>query len=356
VTGSIGSAPYHRGVAEISVSGRQGRVLVDTAGSDLCIRQSLADELGLIVHDWVEGPDGATVAVVDPPALAVGDAALDTEGLVAYAFDDVRPLGLAARHAEVLLPATVLRRHHIVLDDPGGSMHVGPPGSLERRGVPVAATVHAVTGAFVTSIEVDDEVIDLVIDTAVGCSLATDSVMRSWQSANPGWPASASAIGPANMTGLAVEARVPMLRVPLVQWGPFSLPDMAFAWRSGDTDVAGSLGANALRLFRLDLDWSAASVRVEQGEPFGEDGTEVVGVVLGIDDDGAYAVTATVSGLDEVRPGDQLLAVDGRDVADLELPGVLAMLQGTAGDRHRLSLRRGDEALDVVAPVLRLLH
>jgi hypothetical protein len=352
VTASIGSAPYHRGVAELIIDGRPARVLVDTAGSDLCISQALADALDLTVHDWVDGPDGSMVAVVDPPELVVGDAMLDTEGLVAYAFDDVRPLGLAARRADVLLPATTLRRHHVVLDDPAGTMEVGPPGSLERRGVAVPVSVDPVTGAFLTSVDVDGALVDLVIDTAVACSLVPDDVMRGWQTANPGWPASVSSIGPANMTGMPIEARVPMLRVPLVQWGPFSVPEVAFAWRAG----VGSLGGNVLRLFRLDLDWSAGSVRVEQGAPFSDDGTEQVGVVLALDEDDVYVIAATVSGLDDVHPGDELVAVDGRSVDDLALPEVLALLQGTAGDRHELSLHRGEEALVVSAPVLRLLH
>ena len=351
MTGPIGSAPYRAGVADLTVDGRPTRVLVDTAGSDLCITQSLADELDLAAHEWVDGPDGSVVAVVDPPALVVGDTALDTDGIVAYAFDDARPLGLAARRADVLLPATVLRRHHVVLDEPASTMHVGPPGSLERRGVTVPVSVEPVSGAFVTSVDVDGALVELVVDTALGCSLIANDVMRGWQTAHPGWPASASAIGPANMTGLPVEARVPMLRVPLVQWGPFTVPEVAFAWRAG----AGSLGGNVLRLFRLDLDWSAGSVRVEQGAPFGDDGTEQVGVVLGIDDDGAYVVTATVSGLDDVHPGDALVTVDGRPVGDLSLPEVLALLQGMAGERHELSLHRGEEALVVSAPVLRLL-
>lgn len=355
MTGPIGSAPYHRGVAELAVAGRATRVLVDTAGAELCITRSLADELDLTVHEWIDGPDGAPVAVVDPPALVVGDATLDVDGLVAYAFDDVRPLGLAARRADVLVPATVLRRHHVVLDDPAGTMQVGPPGSLERRGVAMPVSVDATTGVFLTSVDVDGDLVDVAIDTAVGCCLAPDGLVRRWQTAHPGWAASASAIGPANVTGLPVEALVPMVRVPLVQWGSFSLPEVAFAWRAGDIGTPGSLGGNLLRLFRLDLDWSAGSVRSEQGEPFGADGTEQVGVVLALDDDGSYAIAATVSGLDGVHPGDQLVAVDGRAVDGVALPDVLALLQGAAGDRHELSLHRGEEALVVSAPVLRLL-
>src|SRR3954462_2921764 len=109
-----GSAPYHRGIAELTAEGRPVRALVDTAGTALCLRQSLVDDLGLTVHEWLDD-QGVPGPVVEPPELPVGDEGPDTEGLVAYGRVDVRPLGHAAHHADVLLPATVLRRHHVVL-------------------------------------------------------------------------------------------------------------------------------------------------------------------------------------------------------------------------------------------------
>lgn len=346
-----GSAPYRRGIAELDAGGRPVRALVDTAGSALCLRQSLVDELDLTIHEWIDD-QGAPVSVVEPPELRVGDVVLDTEGLVAYGFEDVRPLGLAARNADLLLPATVLRRHHVVLDDPGGRMTIGPD---ERVGVPVPVFIDDETGFVVATVEVDGETFDLLVDTAVTCSAAVDGLLRAWQGDHPDWPASASAVGPGNVTGLPVEARVPMLRVPLVQLGPFSVPEVAFAWRgAGDVPTDGTLGGNVLRLFRLDLDYPAGSVRVEQGAPFPDNDAEQVGVVLALGDDG-WAVSATVSGLDEVRPGDDLVAVDGTETAGMALPDVLELLGGTPGDRHRLSLRREGEDLEVHAPVLRLL-
>jgi hypothetical protein len=349
-----GSAPYRRGIAELTAGGRSVRALVDTAGTALCLRQSLVDELGLRVHEWLDD-QGVAVSVVEPPELHVGDLVLDTEGLVAYGFEDVRPLGLAARHAELLLPATVLRRHHVVLDDPAGRMTVGAPGSLERRGVAVPTMIDPDSGLVLTSVDVDGEVFELVLDTAISSCLAVDPLLRAWQGDHADWPASASAVGPGNMTGLPVEARVPMLRVPLLEWGPFQLPQVAFTWRGeGDVLGEGALGGNVLRLFRVELDYSGGSVRVEQGAPFPEHDAELVGVVLVLGDDG-YEVGATVSGLDDVRPGDHLVAVGGQDVAERALPDVLDLLRGTPGDRKRLTVRRDGETLDVDVPVLRLV-
>jgi hypothetical protein len=350
---TLSRAPLHRGVAEL-VAGRPVRALIDTAGTALCLSQALADELDLPVHEHLDD-QGSVVTVVEPPELLVGGAALDTEGLVAYAFEDTAPLGLRARRADVLVPASVLHRHHVVLDEPGGTITVGPPGSLERRGVAVPATVDGDSGLVSLSVEVDGELFELLLDSAITSCLATNGLLRAWQGDHPDWPTSASAIGPGNMTGVPVESRLPMLRVPDLQLGPFTVPQVAFTWRSdGDLALDGAIGGNVLRLFRVDLDYGAGSVRLEQGAPFPDDDSELVGVVLGLDDDG-WRITATVSGLDEVLPGDGLVAVDDDPVADLGLPEVLDLLRGTPGDRHHLTLRRGGELVEVHAPVLRLL-
>jgi hypothetical protein len=338
-------------MVDLMAGGRPVRALVDTAGTALCLRQGLADELGLPIHEWLDD-QGTIVSVLEAPHLQAGDAALDTDGIVAYGFEDVRALGLAARHADLLLPASVLRRHHVVLDEPAGLMTVGP---AERRGVAVPVRIDPDTGLVVVTVEIDGEPIDLLLDSALTCCLAVDGLARAWQGDHPDWPVSLSAVGPGNMTGLPVEARIPMVRVPAMEIGGFTVPEVAFAWR-GDGDVVadGALGGNVLRLFRVDLDYAAGSVRLEQGAAFAPHDAELVGVVLMRGDDG-WQVSATVSGLDDVFPGDELVAVDGHAVADLPLPDVLDLLRGTPGDRHRLSLRRGADELDVDAPVLRLL-
>lgn len=348
-----GSAPLHRGITVLDV-GRPVRALVDTAGTSLCLSQALADELELPVHEHLDD-QGAVVTVVEPPELRVGGVALDTEGLVAYAFEDAASLGLTARRADLLLPATVLRRHHVVLDEPAGVLTVGAPGSLERRGVAVPAVVDDDSGIVVLSVEVDGELFDMLLDTAITSCLAAAGLLRAWQLDHPEWPASSSAVGPGNMVGLSQEARLPMLRVAAIQLGPFTVPEVAFTWRGdGDLAVDGAIGANALGLFRVELDYSGGSVRLEQGAPFPENDTELVGVVLGLEEEG-WRVEATVSGLEDVRPGDVLVSVDGEPVTELALPDVLDRLRGTPGERRHLALRRDDDVVEVDAPVLRLL-
>jgi hypothetical protein len=355
MSSASGSAPLRHGVVEVDVGLEHPvRALVDTAGTQLCLSEWLVDQLGLAVDERLE-QQGSVVSSCEPPDVAIGGFALDTDGLVAYGFEDTLGLGLAARGAELLLPAPLLRRHHVVLDLPAGQLAVGPPASFERRGVVVPATFDP-SGLVLADVTVEGAGrFDLLVDSAMTVSLAVDEVYRSWQASHPGWPASAAAIGPGNVTGHPGESRISMLRVPALDWGGFTVPQVAFAWR-GDADLgaSGSLGLNALAPFRVDLDYAAGTVRIEQGAGFVEGDADQVGVVLGLTDDG-WEVTATVTGLDEVHAGDVLMAVDAEPVRSLTLPEVLELLRGEPGQRRRLHLRRGMDAVEVDAPVLRLL-
>ena len=334
--------------ADVVVDGEPVRALVDTAGDTLAITQELADRLGLAVHETHE-QQGDVFTIRDAPEIEVGGYRLDTDGLAAVGFDDVGPVGLAAAGADLAIPAAVLRRHHVVLDLPGGELVVGDPGTIERRGVAVAASVADVP---VLAVEVDGRTLDLVVDVSLPVCLAVDRVMAGWP---PTWSRSGAAVGPGNVIGSPVEARVPMVRVPEVQVGRFTVPQVAFAWR-GDGDLGGAdgaIGRNLLGVFRVDIDWRAGSVRLEQTRGFLDPDTDMVGVVLARLG-GAWVVSATVTGLDEVRAGDELVAVGGEPVAGLRLPDVLDLLRGEPGERRHLAVRRDADLLEVDAPVQRV--
>ena len=352
-----GTAPltlrHHRPVVELGGL----RVLLDTAGGALLVDQAVADELGLRTVETVE-EGGQVFTVLEPPGLEH----LDTDGIPTYGFDDTRELGMAAHGIDVVVPARVLQRHRVVLDPVDGVATFD--GDEPPRGVRVPADVDPATGLVRVTVLVADEPLVLLLDTGVSCSLAADRVMQRW-SAN-GWPASAASVGPGNMAGLRVEARTPMLRVPAVEVGQFTVPGVAFAWR-GDTDVAripgapvdGSLGGAALRAFRVELDADHGTVWFEQRAaiaPVDEGDTDQVGVTLVLDDAGEWEVGATVSGLaPDVQVGDRLVDVDGATVRGRTLGDVLTMLAGPVGSRHHLVLQRGAQTVEADAPVVRVL-
>ena len=352
-----GTAPltlvHHRPVVELDGL----RVLLDTAGSALLVDQAVANDIGLATIEVVE-EGGQVFTVLEPPAFAL----LDTDGVPAFGFDDTRQLGMAAHGIDVVVPARVLQRHRVVLDPVDGEAIIDGDG--DPRGLRIPADLDPATGLVRVTVLVSDAPLTLLLDTGVSCSLAADRVVQAWSSR--GWPASAASVGPGNMAGLRVEARTPMVRVPEVEVGQFTLPGVAFAWR-GDSDIAripgapvdGSLGGSALRAFRIEIDADHGSVWFEQRAamaPVDEGDTDQVGVTLVLDDDGEWEVGATVSGLaPAVQVGDRLLTVDGTSCDGRALGDVLTMLGGPVGSSHHLVLRRGEENVEADAPVARLL-
>lgn len=348
------------------------RALVDTGGGAMVVRRQLVERLELSLGATV-GAGGDSFETVEPPRLEAAGYELDTDGLAAYVVEDEDPGNpLRAERADLLVPAPLLRRHHLVLDGPGGSVTFAAAGSVEPRGLRVPVGVHPGTGFVRTEVTVGGRTSGVLLDTGPSCSLVVDTTFRDWQGRHPDWPVSAASVGPANMAGLPAEARTPMTRASGVEWGPFTLPGVAFAWRAdaafadlvapGATgSVVGALGGNVLRGFRVEIDYARSEVWLEQGALLDVDDTDQVGVVLTreVDEEGldgtAYRVAATVTGLGDVRVGDRLVAVDGEPVAARTLAEVVAALAGELGGTRPLTLERDGELVQVDAPVTRVL-
>lgn len=367
--------PLHTGsgraVAELGVieaSGRHGtvRALLDTGGGALLVTQAVVDRLGLAAGHEVEA-GGGTLTSVEPPALRVGDLELDTDGIPAYAVGEGTATGVEGEGVEVVVPAGVLRRHAVVLDYPAGSLTVGAPGTVEPRGVALPLTVHPDTGLASVEVVVAGERMSMLLDSGPPCTLVADRVFRRWLERHPDWPTSAASVGPANMAGIPFEASAPMVRVPEVRWGDFTVPHVAVAWRHdgafgalgpGVTEpVEGALGGNVLRHFRLALDHAEGLVRLEQGRSFVGHDADMAGIVVGLDHDaGGYRVLGTITGLDDVVLDDRLVAIDGEPVVGLTLSEVVDRLRGTPAETvHRLVLERDGVQVEADAPVLRVV-
>jgi hypothetical protein len=341
------------------------RGVIDTGATALLLSQDLADALGLVVVETVE-ERGDVFTVLEPPGLSVDGYDLDVDGLPCFGFDDTRVLGLAASGLDMVVPASLVARHAVVLDMVEGRATFGPPGSLSGSGVRVRARMAEDGVRVAVPVTVLGTELSMLLDTGVSCSLVADNVARAWGTA-PGIEVSAASVGPGNMAGLRVEARTPMVRVPAVTVGEeFTVPSVAFVWR-GDADVApydGSLGGNVLRSFQLGLDLSRGDVYLEQRAPLEAIATDAdqVGVTLVLVDDGAgaseWTIGAAVTGLPPaVEVGDVLVAVDGTPVSGVPIGDVLAALGGQVGSMRHLALRRGDspDLLEATVPVQRLL-
>ena len=89
----------------------------------MLLSQEIADELDLSVIETIE-ERGDVFTVLETPSLSIGGYELDTDGLPAYGFEDTRAMGLAAHGLDLVLPATLLQRHAVVLDLAGARRDV----------------------------------------------------------------------------------------------------------------------------------------------------------------------------------------------------------------------------------------
>lgn len=156
-------------------------------------------------------------------------------------------------------------------------------------------------------------------------------------------------------------------RIASIQLGPYllKLPTAAFANAKAGafarTDIAGILGGELLRRFRVTLDYSRQRMILEPtahlGEPFEADASGLLVEALGP----PYR-EFTVSRVAEntpaaeagIRVGDRLLEIAGRPVSGMAVWEIRRLLRN-ANQQYALSLRRGEETLRAVLKTRQLL-
>jgi hypothetical protein len=142
--------------------------------------------------------------------------------------------------------------------------------------------------------------------------------------------------------------------------GVLGLPKELFAWYSGKSagPVAGFIGANVLKGFRLEIDYPNRMTYWEAGPPPGADDLDTVGLTLRPEPNGTFTVAgvATKNGnpvVEGLQPGDGIVQVGPLAVAGATMGTVAEALRGTPGATRRLIVERGGKRLTMDAKVLR---
>ena len=270
--------------------------------------------------------------------------------------------------AEANLPASVLRRCHVVFDYPAGRMTVARPGLLEPRGVAIPCRVNPETGLFMIAATADGETLHLGVDNGSAGTWVSDLLTRAWLARHPDWPRSTGAVGSANFFGFEFEPRGVLMRLPYLGLGALRARDVAllgldqdlFDWysRKSAGPVAGFIGANALRGFRLEVDFPAGMTYWEPGPPPDAGDLDIVGLTLRPEADGGWSVAGVAErggapAVEGVRPGDRLIRVDRLGTAGASMGEVVAVLRGDPGSRRALLLEREGKRIAVEAKTIR---
>jgi hypothetical protein len=377
VAGSPATVPFtldhNRMIVEVEFvrpdgTARKARAWVDTGSQYLELEEPLARDLGLAVSALNPGTAHGMVESSSPaPAMRLGGRPLHTEG-IAVEVSPGKGL-LPGVPAEATLPASALRHDHMVFDYPAGRLTIARPGALKPRGVAVPCRVNAQTGLFLIDAVLDGETVQMGVDNGSAGTWVSDTLTAAWQTRHPAWPHATGAAGSANFFGFPFEAKGALMRLPALGLGTLHARDVAvlglpqgfFDWysRKSAGPVAGFIGANVLRGFRLEVDFPAGMTYWEAGPPPGTGDLDIVGLTIRPDADGGFTVAGVVAEdglptLAGVQAGDKLLRVDSLDTSGALMGKVEDALRGRPGETRTLVVEREGKSLTVRATVKRL--
>jgi len=346
---------------------RVARAWVDTGNPELVLAAPLAAELGVAVGSGGEAPEGHSRASSSPaPALDLAGLRLDLDGVGVRVHPGatVRP-GVVA---EANLPSSALLGNHVVFDYASSRLTVARPGELEPRGLPVRCRVNPTTGLFQVTATIDGEAVELGIDNGSAGTWVSQDLVRKWRARHSDLPVAVGAVGSTNFFGFDFEATGTVVRFPELRLGALRIGDVAllglpqglFDWyskKSADT-VAGFLGANVLRRFRVEVDYPNRMTYWEGIGPAGREDLDIVGLTLRPEPDGSFTVAGVairegVPSVTGIEPGDRLVRVDDLEISGQLMGKVVDALRGAPGAIRTLVVERDGQRLEVKATVVR---
>jgi len=336
---------------------------VDTGGGAIILSSGLADRLALKATGKAEKDGGTWLAPTAVPTFGLGDHVLKLVDARAY-ISTKEPRVLGHTDAEMALPGRFLGHYIVVFDYPARTFTLAEPGSYKPDGTAVKTTFGG--GMPAVRISVAGKSHGFLLDTGGQYCMVSDAELRPWREQHPDWPKVDGVYGPANMQIGPFETKLAMLRIAALQWGPFRIEGVGAVSRprgpyekmmSGivGTPVVGSIGGNVLRHFKVTVDYPAQKVYLD-GPPLVRDASvDMVGIMLEPAPHGGYEVAGTISGMKDIRVGDELLEVDGHDATRAPFSRIATWLGGPPGTARTLLLQRGGRRLTVRAMVQPIL-
>jgi hypothetical protein len=357
---------------------RKIRLWVDTGNPEFFMTEALARDLGidLSAADDKQGGTLQSLEVPAPTGIRIGGMPLDFTDVTSKVMFQPRWL-FDAMHNEANLPATVLKKYHVVLDYPAKAITISEPGAAKPRGARAPASVHPETGIVQIDAVIDGDSVSFALDNGASYSYTSADLVSRMIERNPEWPRCRGAVGCANIWGWwPQEPEWPVVRIPAMEWGTVRLAGVGIAglpsffpngsnvgeWYSRKTarPVVGFLGPNAFAAYRVEIDYAGSAVYFEKkAEPVTRD-MDLVGLTIRLGADGVYEVlgAAVAEGkttVEGVKPGDRLIQIDALETTGATMGTVVDALRGKPGDIRVLILERDGQRLRVEARVERYL-
>lgn len=352
-------------------SWRKVLLWVDTGNPDFFISEGLADDLGISLRNRKDslGNDLQSFSVNPPSGVRIGRKLLDFKGVNSLVIFSPRWL-FTTMHVDANLPSTVLEKYQVVFDYPELQLTLADSGTIKHEGNPSRASVNSITGIVQIDAMVDGESLSFALDNGASYSIISDELMKQLFKKNPEWPGHTGALGCANIWGWwEGEQNWQLIRIPEIIWGSTILNDVGVIglpqiinWYSKKTvrPINGFLGANALKSFRVEIDYKNSMVYFEKGVKKNNHDLDLVGLTLRPENDGNYKVIGVAEkdgkpSVEGVEPGDLLIKIDELTTKGETMGNVIDALRGHPGDTHTLVLKRNKKQFEIKAYVERFL-
>lgn len=357
---------------EVTVTSAEGktetvRAWVDTGNPDLWVSSKLADRLGLWHHSpKADSPLGKVYLVETPRTISVSGFQLNVPRSVrgiAFVASSVLP-GL---NAEMNIPASVLSQAEVEFDYPDLRFGVGFPGNGNHQGVKLAVFVDHDSFRVELPATIDGETFTLGLDTGSGYSWLDQLLMNRLLDGHPEWPHLQGYLGPSNSRCVDGEQNLYLARIPHIELGPIQLAQVGFDEKLESSkhlpesgEVAGALGGNVLKNFRIDIDYASGVAYFDKAGATDPNQLDMVGLVLRPEADGSYSVCKEVTGakqpgIEGLQEHDTIVSINDRPVSGMTLGQVIDALSGQPGQMKKLVLRDGNNTYTVTAIVRRYL-
>ncbi|MBG0810467.1 peptide-binding protein [Methylosinus sp. H3A] len=351
-------------------SWRSGLALLNMGQSPPILKQNLYDELAI-------GAGRPLRLRIGARRMAIAAGAVRNE--------PDRPIGerqfgsfFPSRRVDMVLQSGALAAGELVIDYPARRLAFTAPGAAPHEGVAVPIRIDRRSGLAIVDATIDGKSHAFVIDAGSPYSWMRGALAAQWLERHPDWLRGHGAFGPANynMLDLPFEKDGDVLRVPQIALGALEMKDVGLmgsgpslgpadgligeafwnVWQeqAGET-VAGWLGADVLKRYRLTIDYpNAISYWRKGAEPDARE-FDRVGVTL-VYERGDYFIGGIIAragraSVDGLEIGDLLVAIDGEPTHGAPRERVLTALRGAPGARKILRVARGSAELDVAAEI-----
>jgi len=349
---------------------RKARFILDTGGGSFILVEALANDIGL----KPTGPDGkaegSRFAPTQASSARVGKMELDLKNVRSVIALGQKSI-LAGDAAEGLIPGHLLARYHVIFDYPAKKFTLAEPGILKPRGARIASPIGKQSGFPRIELQIGGANYGFLLDTGATFTMISIEALNDWGAKHTEWRRATGAVGGANMVGGAMENAATMMRLPEARWAEFQLQEIAAVSRPKGTfetymsrmmaePIIGALGGNALRAFRIEIDYVNGATYLEKTGSHEQNDLDIVGLTLRPMQDGGYVISAVSkqgSGdlADKVREGDRLISVDKLQVTGAPLAEVVNALRGKIGEKKTLTIERDGNRITVQAMVTRIL-